>query len=81
MVVRLTNLNMSKFLSQWSPSQAAIDLIKLNGLDDAHIEKSVNYLKTQTELENIVDVEGYDNWNAFFIMFCIKAGGKSVKPD
>ena len=72
---------MSKFLSQWSPSPVAIDLIKLNGLDDAHIAKSVDYLKTQTELEDIDDVEGYDNWDTFFIMFCIKAGGKSVKPN
>jgi len=72
---------MSKFLSQWSPSPVAIDLIKLNGLDDAHIAKSVDYLKMQTELEDIDDVEGYDNWDTFFIMFCIKAGGKSVKPN
>ncbi|MDH5611872.1 MAG: hypothetical protein OEY66_05395 [Gammaproteobacteria bacterium] len=72
---------MSKFLSQWSPSQAAIDLIKLNGFDDAHIAKSVDYLKAQTELEDIDDIEGYDNWDTFFIMFCIKAGGKLVKPN
>ena len=72
---------MGKLLSEWTPSQAAIDLIKLNGLDDAHITKSVDYLKNNTELENIDDVEGYDNWNAFFIMFCIKAGGKSIKPN
>lgn len=66
---------MSKLLSEWVPSQAAIDLIKLNGFDDAHIKKSVAYLKNNTDLENIDDVEGYDNWNAFFIVFCIKAGG------
>jgi len=70
---------MSKFLSQWSPSQAAIDLIKLNGLDDAHIDKSVDYLKSQTELEDIDAVEGYDNWDTFFIMFCIKAAGKPTE--
>jgi len=70
---------MSKFLSQWSPSQAAIDLIKLNGFDDAHIDKSVDYLKNQTELENIDAVEGYDNWDTFFIMFCIKAAGKPAE--
>ncbi|MCW8922898.1 MAG: hypothetical protein OQK69_04625 [Gammaproteobacteria bacterium] len=70
---------MCKLLSQWSPSQSAIDLIKLNGLDDEHIAKSVDYLKNQTELEDIDDVEGYDNWDTFFIMFCIKAAGKPVK--
>ena len=43
---------MSKLLSQWSPSQSAIDLIKLNGLDDAHIEKSVNYLKNHPKIHN-----------------------------
>ena len=69
----------NKLLSQWSPSAAAIDLIRLNGFDDAHIAKSAAYLKSQTELENIDEVEGYDNWDTFFIMFCIKAGGGSVR--
>lgn len=72
---------MNKRLSEWSPSQAAIDLIKLNGFDDAHIARSVDYLKNSTELEDIDDVDGYDNWDTFFIMFCIKAGGGSVKPN
>lgn len=44
---------MSELLSQWSPSEVTVDLLKLNGLDDAHIEKSLSYLKTQTELEDI----------------------------
>jgi len=70
-------VKMSKLLSQWTPSQSAIDLIKLNGLNDVHIEESANYLKTNTDLEDIDDVEGYDNWNSFFIMFCIKANKKS----
>lgn len=72
---------MSKLLSQWTPSQAAIDLIKLNGFDDAHIAKSAEYLKNQAGLEDIDEVEGYDNWDTFFIMFCIKAGGGSIKPN
>jgi len=72
---------MTKLLSEWSPSQPAIDLIKLNGFDDVHIAKSVDYLKNNTELEDIDDVEGYDNWDTFFIMFCIKAVGGSVKPN
>ncbi|OOZ37959.1 hypothetical protein BOW53_16870 [Solemya pervernicosa gill symbiont] len=72
---------MSKLLSEWQPSEAAIDLIKLNGLDDEHIEKTARYLKSQTELENIDDVDGYDNWNTFFIMFCIKAGNQSAKKN
>lgn len=64
---------MSKLLSEWTPSQAAIDLLRLNGMSEAHIRSSVKYLKAQTGLENIDHVEGYDSWNAFFIMFCIKA--------
>ena len=71
------NLNwrrvMSKFLSDWTPSTAAIDVVKLNGIDDEHIQKTVDYLKNETELDNIDDLDGYDNWNSFFIIFCIKA--------
>jgi len=64
---------MSKILKEWSPSQAAVDVIKLNGIDDKHITKTVEYLKKETELNNIDDLDGYDNWNSFFIIFCIKA--------
>lgn len=28
--------------------------------------------QTAIGLQSIEDIEGYDNWNAFFIMFCIK---------
>ena len=69
---------MCKLLSEWSASDAAIDLIRLNGISDEQISKSVNYLKNQTELNDINDVEGYDNWDSFFIMFCIKANAKIV---
>ena len=72
---------MCKLLNQWSPSDAAIDLIKLNGIDDDQIEKSLAYLKNQAELNNIDDVDGYDNWNSFFIMFCIKANKKKITDD
>jgi hypothetical protein len=68
---------MSNLLSEWQPSAAALDLIRLNGIHDAQIEKSLAFLKNQSGLDNIDDVEGYDNWNAFFIMFCIKAGNQS----
>ena len=64
---------MCKLLSDWSPSKAAIDLVKLNGLDDEKIKKTIEYLKNQSGLKNINDVKGYDNWNSLFIMFCIKA--------
>ena len=64
---------MSKLLKEWTPSQAAIELIKLNGVTEEQIAKSVEYLKSQDSLNNIDDVDGYDNWNTFFIMFCIKA--------
>ena len=72
---------MSELLSQWSPSEATVDLLKLNGLDDAHIERSLLYLKTQTELEDIDKIDGYDSWNSFFIMFAIKAAGSPHKQD
>lgn len=68
---------MSKLLSEWTPSEAAIDLIKLNGVSDAQIESSLHYLKQQDGMDNIDDVEGYENWNAFFIVFCIKAHASS----
>jgi hypothetical protein len=64
---------MSKRLSEWSPSDVTLHLLKLNGMTDDHIEQSIKYLKAQKELDNIDDIEGYDSWNAFFIMFCIKA--------
>ena len=64
---------MSKLLNEWSPSNAAIDLIKLNGGDDKAIDKALAYLKDQLELSNIDEVDGYNNWDEFFIVFCIKA--------
>ena len=64
---------MSKILKDWSPSQSTIDVIKLNGIDDDHIRKTIEYLNNETDLHNIDDLDGYDNWNSFFIVFCIKA--------
>ena len=64
---------MSKLLKDWMPSQATIDVIKLNEIGDEHIAKTVDYLKNETDLNNIDDLDGYDNWNSFFIIFCIKA--------
>ena len=64
---------MCKLLKDWTPSTTSIDLIKLNGIEESQIEKSLAYLKSQTKIVNIDDVDGYDNWNAFFIMFCVKA--------
>jgi len=72
---------MCKLLKQWTPSISAIELIKLNGVADNQIEKSLAYLKTQNDLSNIDDVEGYDNWNAFFIMFCVKANKSSSSKN
>ena len=71
---------MSDILSNWTPSAATIDLIKLNGIDDKHIASTVEYLKNETDLNDINDVDGYDNWNSFFIVFCIKAH-KNVKTN
>ena len=64
---------MCDLLKDWQPSEAAIDLIKLNGLTDEHIEKALVYLKSQQDLNHIDDVQGYDNWNSLFIMFCVKS--------
>ena len=70
---------MCKLLNEWSPSEAAIELIRLNGITDVQIAKSVEYLKSQAELSDINDVAGYDNWNSFFIMFCVKANKKTAE--
>jgi len=64
---------MCKLISEWSPSKSAMDLVKLNGVNEQQIASSVDYLKSQAGLNDIADIDGYDNWNAFFIMFCIKA--------
>lgn len=70
---------MCKLLSEWTPSKASIDLIKLNGLDDNQIDAALMYLKSQQELSNIDDVDGYDNWNSLFVMFCIKTNKTNIK--
>ena len=67
---------MSKILSEWSPSEPALNLIKLNGVEDEQVQKSLEYLKAQNDFSNIDVVEGYDNWDTFFIMFCVKANKK-----
>lgn len=72
---------MSKLLSEWAPSEGTIDLLHLNGIEDKNIDAALEYLKTQTELEGIDRIDGYKDWDAFFIMFCIKAGGSPHKPD
>jgi hypothetical protein len=72
---------MSKLLSEWAPSKAAVDLIKLNGITDEQMESSLQYLKSRDGMENIDDIEGYDNWNAFFIVFCIKSHTKPEEKD
>jgi hypothetical protein len=59
-------------LQDWQPSQAALDLLELNGVNQQQINQALDYLKQQSGLHSIEDIEGYDNWNAFFIMFCIK---------
>ena len=64
---------MCKQLEKWTPSEAALNLIKLNGVDEEQIQKTLDYLKKQSDLNNIDDVDGYDNWNSLFIVFCLKA--------
>ena len=64
---------MCKLLSEWSPSTAAIDLIKLNGVTEEQMKKTLEYLKAEPDLVNIDNIQGYDNWDSLFIVFCIKA--------
>lgn len=62
----------SNLLQDWQPSQKTLELLELNGVSQQQIEQALDYLKQQSGLHSIVDIDGYDNWNAFFIMFCIK---------
>ena len=71
---------MCDLLSEWQPTEATISLIKLNEISDEQIEASLSYLKQKTGLNHIDDIEGYDNWNAFFIVFCIKANRPEQPP-
>ena len=67
---------MCKLLKDWTPSTAAIDLIKLNVINDQQIAKTLDYLMGESGLSDIDLLDGYDNWNSLFIMFCIKANKK-----
>ena len=64
---------MSKLLCHWTPSHATINVLKKNGVSIDMIKKSVQYLKDQNVIKHIDDVEGYSNWNSFFLVFCVKA--------
>ena len=66
-------MSVARLLSEWNPSDAAIELLQLNGVDNDSINKTLVYLKSHPKLNDIADVDGYNNWNEFFIMFCIKA--------
>jgi hypothetical protein len=59
-------------LHDWQPSQKTLELLELNGVNQQKIDQALDYLKQQSGLHSIEDIDGYDNWNAFFIMFCIK---------
>ncbi len=52
--------------------RGTLNLLELNGVSQQQISHALDYLKQQSGLNSIEDIEGYDNWNAFFIMFCIK---------
>jgi len=56
-----------------------MELLRINGLTDKLIADALTYLRTQTELDDIGKINGYDSWDAFFIMFCIKAAGSPHK--
>ncbi len=58
--------------------RGTLNLLELNGVSQQQISHAVDYLKQQSGLNSIVDIEGYDNWNAFFIMFCIKLSKETV---
>lgn len=63
------------------PSAATLELLELNAIDKELTESYISYLKTKTELKDIDSIDGYDNWGAFFIMFCIKTAGSPHKLD
>lgn len=65
-------------LQNWQPSQAALDLLELNGVSQQQIEHALNFLRQQSGLRDLTDIPGYDNWNAFFIMFCVKLSKQSA---
>lgn len=67
---------MRKLLNESTPSESALDPIRLNGIEDKQIEESLAYLKVQSSLSDIADIDGYDNWNAFFMMLCVKTNSK-----
>jgi len=67
---------MRKLLNESTPSGSALDPIRLNGIEDKQIEESLAYLKVQSSLSDIADIDGYDNWNAFFMMLCVKTNSK-----
>ena len=73
--------NANKILKNWLPSQSAVNMLKLNGVTNEMIQKSVYYLKDKSGLKHIDDIEGYTNWNAFFIVFCVKANKNSSKEE
>jgi len=69
---------MCKYLKDWTPSKAAIDLIKLNEINAEQMARTLDYLMHESGLSDIDSVDGYDNWNSLCIMFCIKA---NKQPD
>lgn len=74
------NMDTNKILKNWLPSKAAVNVLKLNGITNEMIQKSVYYLKDKSGLKHIEDVQGYSSWNSFFIMFCVKAN-KNINQD
>jgi hypothetical protein len=54
---------MSKLLNKWTPSESALDPLRSNGIEDKQIEESLAYLKDQSSLSGIADIDDYDNWN------------------
>jgi hypothetical protein len=74
----LTGITMNQDLLQdWQPSEAALNLLDLNGVSQQQIDRALDYLRQQSGLHSLADIEGYDNWNSFFIMFCIKLSKQS----
>lgn len=71
----------NKILKNWLPSQAAVNVLKLNGITNEMIQKSVYYLKDKSGFKHINDIEGYVSWNTFFIMFCVKANKNINKTN
>lgn len=66
--------------ADWQASPETIRILKLNEIPDDHIAQATHFFVTKFVDTSIDDVESYDNWNALFLMFAVKAY-RQMNPD